>query len=1086
MWIDREQIREQLRPEDKFPEAIRRAIKDADVVLVLISPHAVRLPGDEGNPDSGASVCLNELLQAHEDRKPIVPVIVVPCEPPFLINIVRRIDLSRAIASPSAYREGLGEILAAIEVAKERGTSVYIPELERLHPLDFRAEVVRGALDFSGRGWLFDRIAAWTRGPSRCLVIEGDAGSGKSAIVGELVRRDPGGSLLAYHFCRADRTTTVQAPAFVRSLAAMIGGRMEAYGALLNGDDLRLRLVGDASTADPLSALMSCVVTPLAGLPQRGTRTIVVDALDEAVASDGRAVLTIPQMLARALPDFPDWLKLVVTTRRDPRIAALFHDAETIRLDGDDAHQRADVAAYLTAKLADANPDAAAPIQARSGGNFLYARQVAEAVEKGELQLADVDRLPRGLAALFARTFQGRFSDAASFGPTESLLGVVLAAEEPLSATQIAAASGLRLREDVLSTLETLTGYLVAADGSDSANAFTVFHKSLADWLAAPPVGNDVFKVDVMAGRRRLLDWCRNWRATSDPYVLTHLVRHLLSAGEVAEALQSVHDGYFARRSGRIVRADLDDTSTLVLALVAQGDEAAIKELATTGSSWQRDGAAAALQTAPASASPLVDRIVDALLRTKIADPLHPSPKVLAGRRTAIRVAEARDLDERLMQAARDKSPPVRIALATVVYRHWVRRRDSGWRLLDRLAREMFGALALPRPAILEVMGHASLAILNNHREEQAEMGRLLAVWRAVAQRTTSGPLVRALGQNWALNLMLRPMVELMRRQPAYQPLNARETAVTFARDDAFRAQWQVALDCLERPEQGPAPIVAMLSRSDLPFDVYLMIVVERALICQGDRDFATTFDAIETLFQRGAPWFRQSALYVLFHMLGRAASIDDNHLQRYGAMTVDFFAASGATMTTTVRTYSFSPHLAWPEIVAETHRRGRGPWLLPGLLQTALASGEDAKVERVFKAIDLVGFAYGRGTLALALIEKAREIGGAAVEPRLVECLANLRFQDEALVDEFLERRDFARLAPTVRATSPSISGEDIPTWVDGFVVQSMLTSPDFRTQVCGAFRRALTARSTSQFLRQILIWVIAMLAGNAARQPG
>src|SRR5260370_6178646 len=73
VWIDRERIREQTRPEDMFPEAIRRAIKEADVVLVLISPHSVRLPGDADNPDKGASVCLNELVLAHEDRKPIVP-----------------------------------------------------------------------------------------------------------------------------------------------------------------------------------------------------------------------------------------------------------------------------------------------------------------------------------------------------------------------------------------------------------------------------------------------------------------------------------------------------------------------------------------------------------------------------------------------------------------------------------------------------------------------------------------------------------------------------------------------------------------------------------------------------------------------------------------------------------------------------------------------------------------------------------------------------------------------------------------------------------------------------------------------------
>src|SRR5262249_9709357 len=157
-----------------------------------------------------------------------------------------------------------------------------------------------------------------------------------------------------------------------------------------------------------------------------------------------------------------------------------------------------------------------------------------------------------------------------------------------------------------------------------------------------------------------------------------------------------------------------------------------------------------------------------------------------------------------------------------------------------------------------------------------------------------------------------------------------------------------------------------------------------------------------------------------------------DDKLRRYGVMTEDFFIASGATMTTSVATYSFSPHLAWPEIIVQTQRPGDGPWLIPRLLERALSAGEDDKVERVFKPIDLIGFAYARVTLALSLVEKARAIGGAAVEARLVETLANIRFQDEALVDEFLERPDFVRLKPLVKAASPTIRGEDIPTWID------------------------------------------------------
>src|SRR5262249_31351313 len=154
--------------------------------------------------------------------------------------------------------------------------------------------------------------------------------------------------------------------------------------------------------------------------------------------------------------------------------------------------------------------------------------------------------------------------------------------------------------------------------------------------------------------------------------------------------------------------------------------------------------------------------------------------------------------------------------------------------------------LSLPNTRILEVLGPASLMILNNHRDGPPEMMRLFAVWRRIARGVSRGPLVRTIGRNWTLDMMLRPLFALMKRQPGYQPFNAAEMAVSFDRDAGFRRNWEVALASLERPEDDIAPLVELLSQPELPFDVYLMLASERALILRGKHDFAGTFDAIE------------------------------------------------------------------------------------------------------------------------------------------------------------------------------------------------------------------------------------------------
>jgi len=274
VWIDREH----LRADDKhFSLELEDAVFESEVIVALLSPHSVR---GLSRGDERSSICYNELRLAEELQRPIVPVRVRKFNgpPPFLIIKYRSVDWLDWQRTES-YQKGLSEITTAIQRALAHETLL---DGEIAYQASNFAAQLRTAVDsFAGREWLFARLEAWLSGPSRCLMIEGDTGTGKTAVVAELVRRNPGGRLLAYHFCTPAQLT-LEPVGFVKSLAGMLATGIDAYAEKLwNG-----RLAHPLAGADPPTMLREGVLEPLREVAMDGNYYFVVDALDEAVGAE--------------------------------------------------------------------------------------------------------------------------------------------------------------------------------------------------------------------------------------------------------------------------------------------------------------------------------------------------------------------------------------------------------------------------------------------------------------------------------------------------------------------------------------------------------------------------------------------------------------------------------------------------------------------------------------------------------------------------------------------------------------------------------------------------------------------------------
>jgi WD40 repeat protein len=566
VWRDRRQIRSG----KEWDNEIEVGLRSSQLVVALLSPHAVR----------EESVCRDEIgFAKHACKVPIVPVMVQPCEAPFVIFRLDYIDLCAWRDSADQYKQGVRRLVDAITAALRGEPPRYRRWDDRFRPFDFASFLHDRRRDFCGRTWLFDEIEAWRTDPTRprALLITGDPGIGKSAILAQLVHLNPGGQVLAYHCCRADTPETLRSARFVRSLAAMIASQLEGFANLLEDPRVAEALSEARCESDPASAFEEGILNPLHRLhtPPGGDRYILIDALDEALTV-GEGLSLVNLLSPSRLDRLPDWLRVVATTRKEPDVLDRLRGLRAEEIVAQDPRNLDDIERFLAHRLGqpalasrlfpsvpsalarEGRPSVPSPLagegqgegsetsaawaaqtsdivrrlREKSDGNFLWVKQALLGIERGDFRFDRLDELPPGLTGLYRSFFERHFPDDASYAPARAVLQVVVAAAEPLAADQLAAASGLDPDYELPRILGQLAAYLPERDG-----LYAAYHKSLIDWLTAPESFHRVrrnFAASPRCGHRRLADWCwagyQRGPVRMSPYALAHLPAHLIES----------------------------------------------------------------------------------------------------------------------------------------------------------------------------------------------------------------------------------------------------------------------------------------------------------------------------------------------------------------------------------------------------------------------------------------------------------------------------------------------------------------------------------------------------------------------------
>lgn len=551
-------------------------------------------------PDKHESNCTLHDLGGQEEKKAVALKQLQQTDPGTRRNVLLAARREHKLRSLEGCIERLASTVADIF---SQLRSIVDQDRELPQALDFDHDIAEKRRGFVGREWLFEEIDLWRHEPEeRALLIKGDPGTGKSSLVAQLVHANPGGQFIGYHFCHYDLPETVRPARFVQSLAAILASRLPAYREQFDQASVKEALSAKRCEASPGDAFQEGILKPLRQLqaPEGRVKYILVDALDEALAYKGGPSLV--DMLASHNERFPDWLRLVATTRNDPAVLQRLSGLRAQHILASDPRNLEDLAHYLHQRLAEPSlaerlasshvsaEVAVESISRKSSGNFLYAAQVLDSIARDFFSFANLDALPRGLDGIYLACFRRLFGQEGTeacetaYTKAKPLLQILCAAVEPLSRTELAEASGLDPEEELPALLRKLSQLLSRQVRPTGEETIAFFHKSVADWLTGS-FDTNAFAVSPTKGRKRLAEFCSTalskGRANPCWYVRRHAVEHFLEVKDWDNATGALYDLEFieARAMAQELSAMLRDYHQATL-LLPEGEKERQEEAA--------------------------------------------------------------------------------------------------------------------------------------------------------------------------------------------------------------------------------------------------------------------------------------------------------------------------------------------------------------------------------------------------------------------------------------------------------------------------------------------------------------------------
>ncbi|XP_044163999.1 uncharacterized protein LOC114961314 isoform X4 [Acropora millepora] len=363
--------------------------------------------------------------------------------------------------------------------------------------------------------WLNDRSC-----PNRVMVISGSAGMGKSVISAVICEKmQHAGRLAGSHFCQHDRARHRNPKVMLQSLASQLCDILPEYKkALVEKVARNLGVeINNMGVKDLFEVLFE---EPLASLKDSSLAYLmVIDGLDESEFQGRNELLDV---IANYFQGLPLWIRFLVTTRPEIKIAENIKNLLPLQLDPNAEENVKDIRLYFDKQIGHLLQSEHQEIVLRalvekSEGVMLYAHYLADFIKK-EMPVLTPELLdsilPSGISSVYELFFKRletelRTEPRVMEDPFFKFVSAVVASREPLplgfvSKWLLPGKSTPAAHRKVNAAISCVLALLPV-----QGRCIHFFHKSVKDWLIDKcNYGQHHFSVDEKEGHEVLSKLC--------------------------------------------------------------------------------------------------------------------------------------------------------------------------------------------------------------------------------------------------------------------------------------------------------------------------------------------------------------------------------------------------------------------------------------------------------------------------------------------------------------------------------------------------------------------------------------------------